>query len=276
MSFREQYLVTPGAHLALSELPTGVSEKHRDHVEEKHDLDELHQRLDALQFALYSEHKRSVLVCLQALDAGGKDGVIRHVISAMNPQGCRVVGFKQPTPVELAHDFLWRIEQQTPKDGEIVVFNRSHYEDVLVVRVHDLVPKDVWSRRYAQINEFESRLASEGTVVLKFFLHISKQEQLERFKKRLDDPARQWKISESDYSEREYWSAYMEAYGDALSRCSTPEAPWFVIPADHKGFRNVAIARILVETMEAMDIQVPKPSVDLEDIRRKYHKAANE
>jgi PPK2 family polyphosphate:nucleotide phosphotransferase len=177
----------------------------------------------------------------------------------MNPQGCRVVSFKQPSAEELAHDFLWRIERQAPQRGEIVIFNRSHYEDVLIVRVHDLVPKKVWSKRYEQINDFERRLVAGETHILKFFLHISKDEQLRRFKQRLDDPGRQWKISEGDYSERDYWPDYEKSYEAALSKCSTEGAPWFVIPSDHKWFRDLAIAQIIVETMEKLDIEIPKP-----------------
>ena len=194
--------------------------------------------MDDLQFRLYAEQKRSLLICLQALDAGGKDGTVRHVLGAMNPQNCRVVSFEQPSAVELAHDFLWRVESQAPKRGEVVIFNRSHYEDVLVVRVHDLVPKKVWSHRYEQINDFERRLAANGTHILKFFLHISKEEQLRRFKLRLDDPARRWKISEADYQERKYWDDYVAAYEDVFHQCSPAHAPWFVIPSDHGRFGN--------------------------------------
>ncbi len=199
--------------------------------------------------------------------------MVRHVIGVMNPQGCRVFGFKQPSPEELAHSFLWRIERQVPKRGEVVIFNRSHYEDVLIVRVHDLVPKKVWSKRYAQINDFERKLLANGTHILKFFLHISKDEQLKRFKKRIDDPERQWKISEADYTERKYWKDYEAAYEDVLGKCSTKEAPWFVIPSDHKWFRNLAISEIIVDTMEKMGIKTPKPTVDIAEIRRKYHEA---
>jgi PPK2 family polyphosphate:nucleotide phosphotransferase len=171
---------------------------------------------------------------------------------------------------------LWRIEQQVPRRGEVVIFNRSHYEDVLVVRVHDLVPKKVWARRYTEINDFERRLVADGTHILKLFLHISKQEQLRRFGQRLDDPARRWKISAADYSEREYWDSYEAAYEDALGKCSTGDAPWFVIPSDHKWFQDLAISQIIVETMKKLDIQVPKPTVNLADIRRKYHADVDE
>ena len=170
------------------------------------------------------------------MDAGGKDGTIRHVMSSVNPQSCRVTSFKAPTPEELAHDFLWRIHKAVPRRGEIGIFNRSHYEDVLIVRVHDLVPKEVWSKRYGIINEFEASLAAGGVHVLKFFLHISREEQLQRFRDRLTDPAKNWKITPEDFKERPYWKKYMKAYADALGRCSTPHAPWFVIPANRKWF----------------------------------------
>ena len=177
--------------------------------------------------------------------------MVNHVISAMNPQGCTVTGFKQPTPDDLAHDFLWRVHPHAPGKGEVAIFNRSHYEDVLVVRVHDILPKDVWSKRYGLINDFENMLVDSGVSILKFFLYISKEEQLERFKQRLDDPARNWKISDSDYKEREYWDDYIAAFEDALSKCSTEHAPWFVIPANHKWFRNLAVSQIIAETMPA-------------------------
>jgi PPK2 family polyphosphate:nucleotide phosphotransferase len=202
--------------------------------------------------------------------------VVRHLFSGMNPQGTAVFGFKQPTPVEAAHDFLSRAYQRTPGKGEVVIFNRSHYEDVLVVRVHKLAPKSVWSRRYEQINDFERTLAANGTRILKFFLHISPEEQLARFKQRLEDPARNWKISESDYSERELWGDYVEAYQDALEQTSTKHAPWYVIPANHKWFRNLAISRIIADTMEEMNLKLPPTRVDLAEIRAKYHAAEQE
>lgn len=273
MNYLERFRIQAGTVVKLDDFDPKFADEHESKRGSRPKLAELQQQMDDLQFRLYAENKRSLLICLQALDAGGKDGVVRHVIGSMNPQGCRVVGFKQPTPEELAHDFLWRIERQTPKHGEVVVFNRSHYEDVLVARVHDLVPKEVWEKRYEEINEFEKRLVESDTHILKFFLHISKEEQLARFSKRLDDPARQWKISEADYSERTYWAAYKAAYEAALSRCSTDHAPWFVIPSDHKWFRNLAVARIIAETMRNLGIEVPKPTVNLDDIRKKYHLA---
>jgi PPK2 family polyphosphate:nucleotide phosphotransferase len=276
MNYRKQFLVAPGGRIRLEDFDPQFVDKREDRKSSRRKIKKLQLRMDELQFQLYAEQKRSLLICLQAPDAGGKDGVIRHVLGSMDPQGCRVVPFKQPTADELAHDFLWRIEEQTPRRGEVVIFNRSHYEDVIIVRVHDLVPKTNWSQRYEQINDFERRLVANGTHILKFFLHISKKEQLKRFKDRLDDPARHWKISEADYSERERWDDYVAAYADALNRCSTDAAPWFVIPSDHKWFRNLAISRIIIETMEGLGIQVPEPTVDIADIRKKYHEAIDE
>ena len=234
-------------------------------------IEKLREQISDMQMRLYAERQRSLLICLQGQDASGKDGVVRHVIGSMNPEGCRVVNFKEPTKEELDHDFLWRIEHQMPRKGEVVIFNRSHYEDVLIVRVHDLVPKSIWSRRYRQINDFEQRQLANGTHILKFFLHISKEEQLERFKQRLDDPAKRWKISEADYTEREYWEEYEKAYEEVFAKCNSTAAPWFLIPADHKWFRDLAISEIIVAALEALKIQVPKPTVDIADIRRKYH-----
>lgn len=275
MNYRNNFIVRPDSPFQLKTCDPACIKKHEDKKSARHKIKKLQKRMDALQFELYAEQKRSLLICLQAPDAGGKDGVVRHVIGSMNPQGCRVVPFKQPTAEELAHDFLWRIEKRTPRNGEVVIFNRSHYEDVIVVRVHNLVPRKVWSQRYEQINDFERRLVANGTHILKFFLHISKGEQLERFKDRLDDPARHWKISEADYLERERWDDYETAYEDAVNKCSTEAAPWFVIPSDHKWFRNLAVSHIIVETMEKMGIKVPEPTVDLADIRKKYHTAVD-
>jgi PPK2 family polyphosphate:nucleotide phosphotransferase len=271
MNYRKQFRVATSASVQLKDLYPGFTDKHKAKHSALQEVEEFQQKMDALQFRLYAEQKRSLLICLQAPDAGGKDGVVRHVIGSMNPQGCRVASFKQPSADEFAHDFLWRVERQVPRRGEVVIFNRSHYEDVLVVRVHDLVPKQVWSQRYEQINDFERRLITNGTHIIKFFLHISKEEQLERFKQRLDDPERHWKISEADYSEREYWDGYEAAYEDVLSKCSTDDAPWFVIPSDHKWFRDLAISQIIVETMEGLGIELPKPTVNIADIRKKYH-----
>ncbi len=220
------------------------------------------ERLADLQDRLWAESRRSVLVVLQGIDAAGKDGTIGKVMEAFNPQGCVVSSFKVPTTEELAHDFLWRVHKRTPGKGEIGIFNRSHYEDVLVVRVHDLVPKRVWSRRYEQINEFERTLADAGTTIVKFFLAIDRDEQRERFQARYDDPTRRWKFSMGDLEERKRWDAYQQAFDDALTKTSTSWAPWYVIPANHKWFRNLAVASILADTIAGLKPAYP-PEPDL-------------
>ncbi|HEY2407266.1 MAG TPA: polyphosphate kinase 2 family protein [Polyangiaceae bacterium] len=271
MRYANRFRVEPDARVKLSKLDPGFTDQHENKAAAKTELAAQAARLRELQYLLYSENKRSVLICLQAPDAGGKDGTIRHVLGAMNPQGTRVHGFKQPSHEEASHDFLWRAHQQAPSTGEVVIFNRSHYEDVLAVRVHKLVPKHVWSKRYELINDFERNLHEHGTVILKFFLHISPEEQLVRFKQRLDDKARWWKISESDYSERELWPAYGEAYQELLAKTSTKHAPWYVIPANHKWFRNLAISQIVVDALESLAMALPEPTVDIAEIRRRYH-----
>ncbi len=273
MNYCERFKVAPGSNVKLKKIDPSFKGRHENHKAAEEEIAHYQQKLRELQDLLCSERKHSLLICLQALDTGGKDGVINHVLGAMNPQGCRVAAFKQPSAEELAHDFLWRVHKLAPAQGEVVIFNRSHYEDVLVVRVHNLVPKKIWSRRYDQINQFESELAAHDTQILKFYLHISKEEQLKRFKQRLDDPTKQWKISEADYKERTFWDDYVAAYEEALSRCSTERAPWFIIPAEHKWFRNLAIARIVVEHLESLKMNYPKPTVDIERIRREYHAA---
>ena len=226
----------------------------------------LNQELAELQERLWAENARSVLVVFQAMDAGGKDGAIRKVFGGVNPQGCRVTSFKAPSEEELAHDFLWRVNKATPRKGEIGIFNRSHYEDVLIVRVHDLVPKSVWSKRYAIINSFEANLAASGTTIVKFFLHISKEEQADRFRKRLENPDKHWKFKLADLAERKHWDEYQEAFEDALSKTSTTVAPWYVIPSDSKWYRDWAVLSVLVETMRAMDPQFPPPEDDLDGV----------
>ncbi len=235
------------------------------------------QKIRALQYRLYAENRQGLLIVLQGLDAAGKDGTIRHVLGMMNPQGCTVTSFKEPTPIEMHHDFLWRIHRHAPARGEVAIFNRSHYEDVLVARVHQLCPKRQLALRYDQINQFESLLTTQNnTRVIKFFLHLSPEEQLARFAARLDDPSKHWKISTADYTERQYWDDYQEAYAVALKKTDTDKAPWYVIPADHKWYRNYAVARIVLETLEAMTPRLPEPSVDLKKIRAEYHKAVRE
>jgi PPK2 family polyphosphate:nucleotide phosphotransferase len=273
VNYLERFRVLPGAGVKLKDIDPAFKDRHESHKDAAAEIEDYRQRLCVLQETLYAERRLSLLICLQALDTGGKDGTIKHVLAAMNPQGCRVAGFRQPSAEEAAHDFLWRVHRAAPARGAVVIFNRSHYEDVLVVRVHNLVPQTVWSRRYDTINAFEQGLVENNTHLLKFYLHISKEEQLKRFKERLDDPTKQWKISEDDYKERNFWDEYMLAYEDALSRCSTKLAPWFIIPADHKWFRNLAVARIVVEHLEGLNMKYPLPTVDLENIRREYHAA---
>jgi PPK2 family polyphosphate:nucleotide phosphotransferase len=226
----------------------------------------LNRRLEALQELLYAEGKRKVLIVLQAMDTGGKDGVIRHVFDGVNPQGVKVASFKVPTPEELAHDYLWRIHKHTPGRGEIVIFNRSHYEDVLVVRVHNLVPPEVWGRRYAHINAFERMLADEGTTILKFYLHISKDEQKERLQARLDEPDKRWKFNAGDLKERALWDDYTRAYEAVLSATSTEWAPWYIVPANRKWYRNLVISDVLVETLEGFAMRYPQPDENLDEV----------
>jgi len=276
MRYSKRFRVKPGHKLKLAHIDPDFHSTHQDEAAAKGEIVTNQEKLRALQNRMYAENKRSLLVCLQAMDAGGKDGTIQHVMSGMNPQGCRVQAFKTPSAEEAAHDFLWRVHKAVGGKGMVTVFNRSHYEDVLVVRVHKLVPKEVCSGLYDHINNFEKELTDSGTHILKFFLHISKEEQLSRFKERLNDPAKRWKISESDYLERELWDDYMKAYEDDLRECSTDAAPWFIIPSNHKWFRNLTVSQILVEHLEALKMEFPKPTVDLKRIRREYHRAEKE
>ena len=276
MSYRERFAVEPGTRVRLSKIDASFTGKYDSHEEAAAEIQNHVERMDQLQTLLYADGAKSLLVVLQALDAAGKDGVIRHLFTGMNPQGTFVFGFKQPSKYEAAHDFLWRVHLRTPGRGEVVIFNRSHYEDVLVVRVHNLVERSVWSKRYDLINNFEEMLSLNGTTIVKFFLHISRDEQLARFKQRLDDPSRQWKISETDYSERELWPDYVDAYEDAIAATSTKHAPWYIIPANHKWFRNLAVSQIVADTMDEMGLKLPPTHVDLADIRRKYHAAERE
>jgi len=276
LNYSKKFIVEKGSRVKLDEIDPNYKGEYKDKDDAEGELEKHAQRLSELQYLMYAENKRSLLIILQALDAAGKDGTINHVFASMNPQGCRVYPFKTPSTEELAHDYLWRIHQATPRKGYVAIFNRSHYEDVLVVRVHNLVPKGVWSERYDEINNFEKELVDNGTHLIKFYLHIDKEEQLARFKQRLDDPKRHWKISESDYAEREYWKDYQEAYEEAISKCSTNHAPWYIIPSNHKWFRNLAVSQILVDTLESLNMKFPAPTVNIEDIRKKYHAAEKE
>lgn len=276
MNYCDKFIVEPGKKIKIAKINPNFSGKYSSRKEVASKIEKNLERMTHLQYLLYADGRKSLLVVLQSLDAGGKDGVIRKVFTGLNPLGTHVSSFKQPAPVELAHDFLWRVHQCTPAKGEVGIFNRSHYEDVLVVRVHKLVPKSVWSERYELINDFERTLTDHGTRIIKFYLHISPEEQLERFKERLDNPTRQWKISESDYSERELWPKYREAFEEAIERTTTKHAPWFVIPANRKWFRDLAVSDIIVQTLEEMDLKTPPPQVDIAEIRRKYHEAKKE
>jgi PPK2 family polyphosphate:nucleotide phosphotransferase len=255
---RKRWLVPPDGSFELAAIPTGSTDgAPGDKDVTSATFPSMWQRLQELQERLYAESERSVLVVLQAMDAGGKDGTIRHVFRGLNPLGVRVRAFKAPTEEELGHDFLWRIHQHTPRDGELTVFNRSHYEDVLIVRVRDLVPEDVWRRRYDHIRNFEEALTDAGTTVVKLMLHISKDEQRQRLQSRIDHPKKRWKFNPGDLAERERWDDYQQAYEEALRETSTEAAPWYCIPADRKWYRNWAVLRILVETLEEMDPQWP-------------------
>ena len=276
-NYRKKLVVEPGSKIRLKHLDPSYHGKHESRESALPEIQKNLQKMDQLQYLMYAENKHSLLIVLQGLDAAGKDGVVRHVLTGMNPEGCVSVNFKQPTKEEQEHDFLWRVHPHVPARGSVAIFNRSHYEDVLVARVHGLVPEKIWSKRYDQINDFERLIVTENnTTILKFFLHISKGEQLARFKKRLDDPARQWKISDTDYKEREYWGDYVEAFEDVLTKTSTEHAPWFIIPSNHKWFRDLAISQIIVRQMKDMDMQLPKPTVNLAEIRRQYHRAADQ
>lgn len=277
MDYRKEFRVKPGAKVKLSEIDPGSTGKHVSEKEALADIEKYRDKLRKLQYLLYSEKEHSLLIVLQALDAAGKDGTVNHVMSAMNPQGTTVTGFKGPTAIELEHDFLWRIHPHAPAKGTVAIFNRSHYEDVLVVRVHKLAPKKVWSERYELINDFEGLLRRQNnTHIIKFYLHISKEEQLARFRQRLDDPVRNWKISDNDYKERELWDDYTKAFEDIFAETSKKEAPWYIIPSNHKWFRDLAVSQIVVATMEDLGMQMPKPQVDLKLIHEEYHQAAEQ
>ena len=257
----------PNEKIKLEKLdPADRSAYEGDKEKAQEDLAKLNDKLEEYQELLYAEHKHRVLIVLQAMDTGGKDGVIRRVFDGVNPQGVRVASFKVPTAEELDHDYLWRVHKMTPGRGEIVIFNRSHYEDVLVVRVHGLVPEKTWKKRYDHINEFERLLANEGTTILKFCLHIDKDEQKERLQARLDEPDKHWKFSLGDLEERKLWNQYMAAYEDVLNKTSTPWAPWYVIPANRKWYRDLVISTILVNTLKKLDMHYPEPKDDLTNV----------
>ncbi|MGL4595267.1 MAG: polyphosphate kinase 2 family protein [Thermoguttaceae bacterium] len=278
MNLHETFCVPPNGNQINLRKFSPDERKHgwHDHDKIQDQLAKNGKKLLDLQYKLYAENRQSLLIVLQALDAAGKDGTINHVLSYMNPQGCRAQSFKVPNSIEASHDFLWREHRVAPRHGEVVIFNRSYYEDVLVGRVHGQVRGKILHLHLKQINQFEQLLHSNKTRVVKFFLHISKEEQLKRFGERLNDPAKHWKISEGDYKEREYWDDYMEAFNDAINHTSTAHAPWFVIPSNNKKFRNFAISEILIDTLKDMNPAIPAATVDIDEIRRLYHQNLQE
>jgi PPK2 family polyphosphate:nucleotide phosphotransferase len=263
----DKYRIKPGEKVDLSQWdPNDKSYFPVSKSEGKKQLLDLNEELESLQELLFAEGKQKVLIILQAMDTGGKDGVIRHVFDGVNPQGVKVASFKVPSKIELAHDYLWRIHQHTPGKGEITIFNRSHYEDVLVVRVHNLVPVETWSRRYDHITAFENMLVDEGTTILKFYLHIDKDEQKERLQARLDEPNKNWKFSKGDLEERKLWNEYQTAFETAIERTSTENSPWYIIPANRKWYRNLVISTIIINKLKSLNMTYPPAEDDLEGI----------
>ncbi len=261
---KQSLTLPPGAPFRLKDFDPNHTGAYKDKQDAEEQIEQNLERLNALQEMLYAQGEHALLVVLQAMDAGGKDGTIKHVAGAFNPQGVQVTSFKAPTEEELAHDFLWRVHKATPRRGMVGIFNRSHYEDVLVVRVKSLAPESTWRARYDHINAFERVLADSGVTIVKFFLHISKEEQAERLRERQMTPSKQWKFAPGDLEERKRWDAYMAAFEEALTRCNTPYAPWYVIPANHKWYRNLAVSQVLVETMEKLDLRYPDPIPNIE------------
>jgi PPK2 family polyphosphate:nucleotide phosphotransferase len=261
-----RYRVEPGTPLRLADVNPDESEHYKRKKDVADELKRQRDRISDLQARLYGEQKRSLLMVLQAMDTGGKDGTIKGVFQGVNPQGCQVWSFKAPSNEEAAHDFLWRYHQKAPPRGMIHIFNRSHYEDVLIVRVKDLVPESVWKPRYEAINQFEHALTLAGVTVLKFYLHISKDEQKRRLESRLQDPDKRWKFSTNDIKERGYWDDYMAAFEDAINNCSTADSPWYVIPANKKWYRNLVVARTIADTLEALNPQYPAAEPGLEKV----------
>lgn len=263
----DKFRVKPGDNIQLKDFfADGKEYYHGDKKVAKQQALDLNQKLESLQELMYAEGKRKLLVVLQGMDTSGKDSTIRYVFEGVNPQGVKVASFKVPTPLERSHDYLWRVHLKAPASGQIMIFNRSHYEDVLVVRVHDLVPEEQWKKRYQQIVNFEQMLVDEGTQVVKFFLHVDKNEQKERLLERRDTPHKQWKFSLGDLKERELWSDYQEAYQDAINKTSTSDAPWFIVPANQKWFRNLMITSILVKILEGFDMKYPEPEEGIGDV----------
>ncbi len=261
-------LVSPDDEIKLDKFDPGDTGKYKnDKRTAVEDLEEMRVEIRRLCAVLRAESKHKVLIVLQGLDASGKDGAVRHVFYGVSHFGIRVVPFDKPTEDELAHDYLWRVHKEMPREGELVVFNRSHYEDVLAVRVRGLRPKSVWRKRFDHINEFERMLADEGTTILKFFLHLSIDEQKERIQSRLDEPHKHWKYHPADLDDRAHWDDYMEAYGDVLNKTSHKHAPWYVVPANRKWYRNVSIATVLIERLEKLKMEWPKLDFDPKSVK---------
>ena len=267
MSFTKHLRIAPGTKVRLKDIDPADTLGHKDRDAANEERAANVQKLAKFSELLWADNRFALLVVLQGMDTCGKDGTIRHVMSGINPRDCRVVSFKRPTDEELDHDFLWRIHKACPTKGEIGVFNRSHYEDVVIVRVHNLVPENVWSHRYDQINAFEEFLTHNGTRIIKCFLHISKDEQKQRLEARIQDPVKNWKMEPADLEERKHWDEYMDAYDAAISKCNNADAPWYVIPSDKKWFRNLAVSSILVETLESLDLKPPEPKYDLSKLK---------
>ena len=263
-----RYRIEPGERVSLVAIDPDETEHYRKKKEVAKELEKQRRRIQGLQTRLFAENERGLLIVLQAMDTGGKDGTIKHVFSGVNPQGCRVSSFKSPSAEEANHDFLWRYHKSAPAKGRIGIFNRSHYEDVLVVRVKGLVPEEVWRERYRQINDFERNLSNDGVSVLKFYLHVSKDEQKRRLQSRLENPDKRWKFSSADIKERAFWDDYQAAFEDALTNCSTEQAPWYVVPANKKWYRNLVVARTIADTLAAIDPQFPpaEKGLDLVEI----------
>jgi PPK2 family polyphosphate:nucleotide phosphotransferase len=259
-------LIKPGTKVSLKDYDPEDTGPYRSAEEAEEPLRKQLDELARLQNLLYATSRHALLIILQGMDTSGKDGTIRHVMAGLSPLGVEVKAFKAPTAEELAHDFLWRVHKAVPQAGRIGIFNRSHYEDVLIVRVHELVPRKLWKSRYDQINQFETILTKNNVLVQKFFLHISKAEQKRRLEERLQDPTRYWKFSLDDVKERSYWSAYRKAYEAALTRCSTKHAPWHIVPADHKWYRNLVVAETIVQALRDLDMKYPAPAVDLSKV----------
>ncbi len=263
----KRYLAEPGKKIDLAKWdPSDTGDFQGGKKEGLVEIAKLNDKLESLQELLYAEHKHKVLIVLQAMDTGGKDGVIRRVFDGVNPQGVQVASFKVPSKEELDHDYLWRVHKVTPGKGQMVIFNRSHYEDVLVVRVHKLVPANVWRKRFQHINQFERMLADNGTTIVKFYLHIDLDEQKERLQARLDNPNKHWKFSLGDLDERKLWPEYMKAFEDVLSKTSTAYAPWYIVPANRKWYRDLVISSVLVETLEGLKMKFPESEENLDGV----------